>query len=197
MMVATRDAASERTRAVLLANGDTALVRPMVANDRDAVAAMFYAMSEENVYLRFFTLGTSTIARHLDHLFDRRAGSMAFVVECHGTIVGVADIEPEGDNTAEIALVVADNAHGLGIGTILLEHAAAAARAAGIEWFVADVLSINHAMLEVFAESGFMIETHRDHDDVSVRMNTTPGPTEIAAASARSALARARAASRT
>ena len=122
---------------------------------------------------------------------------MAFVVDCHDRIVGVADIEPEGDDTAEIALVVADDAHGLGIGTILLEHAAAAARAAGIEWFVADVLSINHAMLEVFAESGFVIETHRERDDVSVRMSTTPGPAEIAAARARSALARARAASRT
>jgi len=184
-------------RKILLANGDSAVVRPLVASDRPEMTAMFRAMSDDNVYLRFFTLGSQAVSQHVDHLFNPQLGAMAYVVERDGRIIGVADVEPEGDDSAEIAFAVADDAHGLGVATILLERAAEAACSAGITWFVADVLAVNHAMLDVFAQSGFVIETHGDRDDVSVRMSTTPGPAEISASAARNVHARANAATRT
>ena len=56
---------------------------------------------------------------------------------------------------AEVAFAVADELHGRGIGTRLLERLAAHAAAAGIDELVAEVLPQNGAMLRVFDEAGF------------------------------------------
>jgi GNAT superfamily N-acetyltransferase len=94
--------------------------------------------------------------------------------------------------TNEIAFLVADDAHGLGIATLLLERAATDARAEGVEWFVADVLAINHPMLEVFADAGFKVERHADHGDVALRMSTELDADARSATAARHAGALAR-----
>ena len=60
---------------------------------------------------------------------------------------------------AEVAFAVADELHGRGVGTRLLERLAAHAAAAGIEEFVAEVLPRNTAMLRVLDDAGF--ETSR------------------------------------
>jgi ribosomal protein S18 acetylase RimI-like enzyme len=49
---------------------------------------------------------------------------------------------------------VIDDFQGLGIGTALMTHLAAIARAAGVRGLVADVLSDNAPMLAVFKNSG-------------------------------------------
>src|SRR5439155_11363242 len=56
---------------------------------------------------------------------------------------------------AEVAFAVADELHGRGIGTRLLERLAAHAAEVGIEEFVAEVLPQNRAMLRVFDDAGF------------------------------------------
>ena len=56
---------------------------------------------------------------------------------------------------AEVAFAVADDLHGRGVGTRLLERLAAHASESGIEEFVAEVLPQNHAMLGVFDDAGF------------------------------------------
>ena len=53
---------------------------------------------------------------------------------------------------AEVAVEVADHLHGRGLGTILIERLAVIAEQRGITHFVAEVLSENHAMLDVFRE---------------------------------------------
>src|SRR5207244_11709891 len=58
---------------------------------------------------------------------------------------------------AEVAFVVADELHGRGLGTRLLEQLAARAGAVGIESFLAEVLPQNRAMLEVFEHVGFEV----------------------------------------
>ena len=54
-----------------------------------------------------------------------------------------------------MAFAVADDLHGRGIGTRLLERLAAHAAAAGIDELVAEVLPQNRAMLRVFDDAGF------------------------------------------
>ena len=56
---------------------------------------------------------------------------------------------------AEVAFAVADDLHGRGVGTRLLERLATHASAAGIDEFVAEVLPQNAAMLGVFDDAGF------------------------------------------
>ena len=63
---------------------------------------------------------------------------------------------------AEVAFAIADALQGQGIGTLLLEHLAAIARANGIEEFEAYVLGENNRMLQVFETSGFRIQRSID-----------------------------------
>lgn len=158
--------------AVVLADGSGAEIRLLDPEDRPAVTTLFESCSDENLYTRFFTAGRGVVARHLDHIFDPASGSRTYVVLRSDRVVGIADVEPCDESTSEIAFLVADDAHGLGIATLLLERAAEEARAAGVAWFVADVLAINHPMLEVFADAGFKIERHTDHGDVALRIST-------------------------
>jgi acetate---CoA ligase (ADP-forming) len=74
-------------------------------------------------------------------------------------IIGVARYAagPDAPGRAEVAFAVLDAHQGRGIGTVLLEHLASVARANGITEFEADVLGENNRMIQVFADSGFMV----------------------------------------
>ena len=65
------------------------------------------------------------------------------------------------DDRAEVAFEVADDVHGLGIGTILLAHLAAAAEREGIGTFTATVHPTNHKMIQVFRDSGVAVRVTR------------------------------------
>ena len=88
---------------------------------------------------------------HVDYL-DR----LALIAEVDGRLAAVARYErPPAADRAEVAFVVADAIQGLGLGTLLLEHLAAAARRQGITSFYAETLGSNAPMLDVFAQTGF------------------------------------------
>ncbi|MBD8606403.1 GNAT family N-acetyltransferase [Aeromicrobium sp. Root472D3] len=161
-----------RPATVVLADGRHAVVRTLVASDRAALEQLFARTSEQNLYTRFFGLGASTVPRHLDHLFSGSPSVTAYVLTRDDRVLGVADVERLDPSSAEVAFLVADDAHGCGVATLLLERAAADARAAGVAWFVADVLATNHPMLQVFEDAGFAVHVRRDGTEVSVRMST-------------------------
>lgn len=163
-----------KTEPVVLRDGSAAEIRPLRAGDRRKVTALFGSCSDKSLYTRFFTVGHDIVDRHIEHLFASGTGTSTYVLLRSGTLLGIADVEPCGDRTAEIAFLVSDDAHNLGIATLLLERAARDAEARGIEWFVADVLLVNRQMVEVFDDAGFPLERHIDHGDVSVRMRTHP-----------------------
>jgi len=160
------------TVGVILADGSTAEIRLLRPADRAAVTALFDSCSDGNLYTRFFTAGHGAVVRHLDHIFDSETDARTYIVLRAGRVIGIADVEPCDDSTSEIAFLVADDSHGLGIATLLLERAAEDARDCGVAWLVADVLAINHPMLEVFADAGFRIERHTDHGEVALRIST-------------------------
>jgi GNAT superfamily N-acetyltransferase len=158
---------------VIYADGSVGFVRQAVATDRPAVAAMYNGASEESRYTRFFTLGRQAVEGHLDRLFGPESRSIAFIALRSGRVVGIVDIEPEGSGEAEIAFMVGEGVHGIGVGTLLLERAVEYAEKSGVVTLVADVLAINHAMLEVFRESGFAVALSAARDTVSVRFDPT------------------------
>ncbi|MFD6141516.1 GNAT family N-acetyltransferase [Promicromonospora sp. NPDC060271] len=93
-------------------------------------------------------------------------------------IIGVArydviDDQP-GRRTAEVAFNVADAVQGQGLGSVLLEHIAAAARERGVHRFIAEVLPQNRAMLGVFREAGYAVEQHLDDGVVTVSVDLDP-----------------------
>jgi acyl-CoA synthetase (NDP forming)/GNAT superfamily N-acetyltransferase len=140
----------------LLADGTTVEIREAGAGDFDAVRDMHLAMSPDNTYLRFFSIGTAAAEREAVRIArDPAAGHLALLAWLAGELIGVASYEGGSNNrTAEIAFAVADQAHHRGVATLLLEHLVSAARARGIRTFTAEVLAENAAMLQVFADAG-------------------------------------------
>jgi acyl-CoA synthetase (NDP forming)/GNAT superfamily N-acetyltransferase len=149
---------------VVLGDGESAFIRPLVPSDQEALAGFHRRQSSESVYRRFFSPKPTLSERELERfttvdMIDRAA----LAVELHDEFVGWASYERwPGRNEAEAAFMVDDEHHGRGIGTLLLEHLAAIARSNGIERFTAEVLGDNRAMLSVFAKAGWPLQRRFD-----------------------------------
>lgn len=135
---------------------DTRLVtiRPIVAADLDALRAFFAALSGATRRLRFHS-STNEISEPLLREFTMiNHRTLAFVAETHdgavdqpATIVAEARYVRTADSeSAEFALVVADNWHRIGLGTTLTRVLARCARFAGVLRLSGDVLEDNKAM---------------------------------------------------
>lgn len=156
---------------VVLSDGGTVLIRPILPDDQAALSRFHEGLSPESVYLRYFAPHPELSEAELEFLttVDYR-WRMALVAILGDDIVGVARYEgEEGSRSAEVAFLVDDHHHGRGIGTLLLEWLAAAARGAGISDFYATTLWENKRMLAVFKEAGFPTKQIVGGGEVSVR----------------------------
>jgi acetyl coenzyme A synthetase (ADP forming)-like protein len=152
----------------LLRDGRSIHLRAIRPDDQPRLLAFFSNLSPQSVYFRFFQVVkrfTETELRTLTELdFVRNVGLVATLWDADGEhIVGIGHyLGPAGIDSpcpqAEVAFAVADAYQGQGMGTLLLEHLAAIARANGIEEFAAYVLGENNRMLQVFESSGFRVQ---------------------------------------
>jgi RimJ/RimL family protein N-acetyltransferase len=71
---------------------------------------------------------------------------------------------------AEVAFALDEPHQGLGLGTRLMRHLVAIARAAGLRELVAEVLPDNAPMLKVFQRCGLATTTRREGGVVHVTM---------------------------
>src|SRR5687768_17921938 len=134
--------------------------------------------SEQTRYYRFFgpmkRLSDKDLHRftHVDH--DNR---VAFVILLGDQLVAVGryDRYPDTDD-AEVAFLVEDAHQRRGLGSVLLEHLAAAARERGITTFVAEVLAQNSKMVRVFQDAGYKSE--RSYEDGVVHLSFPIAQTE-------------------
>ena len=177
---------------VVLADGGTVHVRPIRPDDAAALEAFHSRLSPEAVRYRFFAahprLSEAEVARFttVDH-----ADRVALVAELRDELVAVAryDRVPERVGCAEVAFVVSDRHQGRGLGTLLLEHLASAAREHGITTFMAETLADNAKMLEVFRRAGFDEDTRMGDGVVSVALKIEPSDRTLAAIEEREHLA--------
>lgn len=159
-----------------LRDGSHLRVRPIRDADGAAMMAFHETLSPRSVYRRFFFahphLSPGEVERFttVDYV-DR----IAFVVIDGDQIVGVGRYERlEGSDEAEVAFVVTDAYQRRGIGALLLDHLAGAARPHGISRFMAHTLSENRDMLGVFLSSGFPVTMSSEGGTVSVRFPIAP-----------------------
>ena len=151
-------------------------VRPIRPDDMDALVRFHEHLSDRSCYLRFFNLhphlmpGEVERFTHVDYR-DR----LALVAEHDGMLIAVGryDRKP-GTDEAEVAFVVADECQHHGIGALLLDELASAARARGLSAFVAETLEGNATMLRVFDNSGFPVTRHCAWGTASVRFSISP-----------------------
>jgi acyl-CoA synthetase (NDP forming)/RimJ/RimL family protein N-acetyltransferase len=158
---------------VVAADGGTVHLRPIRPQDADALVAFHGGLSQRTRYLRYFSAYPRIPERdlyrftHVDHRWR-----VAFVAELAGQIIAVGRYERIGEtDQAEVAFVVADEHQGRGIGSVLLEHLAAAARESGIRRFHAVVLAENTGMIRVFRDAGYETTRHVEYGEVTLEFD--------------------------
>lgn len=167
---------------VLASDGGTVHVRPIRPDDAERIDELHRRLSTETVYLRFFAplprLSPTMLERlvHVDY-----ADRFALVAELGDELVAVARYDRlPGSDEAEVAFLVEDAHQGRGLGSLLLEHLAAAATAAGIRRFVAETLPENQRMLQVFRDAGYGDERRFADGVVRVSFDLEPTAESVA-----------------
>lgn len=171
---------------VVLRDGRTAHLRPISGDDGPALVRFYEGVSEQSKYYRFFApmprLSEKDVHRftHVDH-HDR----VAFVLTVAEQIIGVGRYDVVRPGDAEVAFLVQDKHQGRGIGQLLLEHLAQAARECGVDRFEAEVLADNARMLQVFREQGYQVKGAWEEGAVHLEFRIDPTDTAIGVMAAR------------
>ena len=150
---------AHREADVVLRDGSTIRVRPIRTDDRERFYEFLKALSPDSRFFRFFSssVDLSKVAEWATDVdYQGRYGLVATMGH-EGRIVGHGTYLKSDSDRAEIAFAVADELQGQGLGTILLAHLAEAATENGIDAFYAEILPVNHKMVEVFRQSGFPV----------------------------------------
>ena len=172
---------------VVLSDGGTVHVRPILPADGDRIRAFHARQSPESIYLRYFTAHPTLSDREVEQLthvdYEDR---MAFVALRDDVMVGVARYDRwPGRSDAEVAFFIDEGHRGRGMATLLLEYLAAAAREVGITGFTATVLPVNRRMVAVFRQAGFEVSSSYEEGVIEVRLDLQPTPEATAAIEAR------------
>ncbi len=149
---------------VVLSDGGTAHVRPILPTDADRLERFYARLSPETIYFRFFAplprLSAKDVVRFTTVDHDERAALIVLVGE---EMIGVVRYDRVSPEEAEVAFNIEDAHQGRGVGSVLLEHIAAAARERGVKRFIADVLPANRRMINVFRDAGYDVaKTYED-----------------------------------
>lgn len=178
----------------LLKDGRAVRIRPTRETDSPRLIAFHRHLSPESIYHRYFRvypeLSETDACRDTEVDYRDRMG---FVAELGDELVGFASYErlSPGAAVAEIAFCIADEVQHHGVATLLFESLAAYARLLGIERFVAEVMSDNLAMLDLFGATGLESKRVQREGTAYLDIDLTATPRFTAACDAREALAEA------
>ncbi len=153
------------------------LFRPMKPTDEELLKDLFYSLSEESRYKRFMSARKDMPhERRQEFVQINYKKEMAIVVidpdiEGPHRMVGVGDYRiKEGQNVAEVSLMIRDEYQNKGIGTRLLEYLTMIAQDQGLYGFTAEVLADNQKMLKVFQKMGYDIDKRREGGEIILKM---------------------------
>lgn len=182
---------------VVLRDGSTVHIRPVTADDAQAVLEFFGRLSPNSLRMRFHGarhLSVSDVRPFVD--VDHRATFGLVVVTTSNEVAALANYVRTGESRAEFGIAIADALQGLGIGSLLLEHLAEAADAAGISVFEADVLASNASMLDVIRSTKLPVDQNSALGVVHCEFPTSLSPEALEAFEQREAVAAAAGVSR-
>jgi RimJ/RimL family protein N-acetyltransferase len=158
-----------------LRDGRRVEIRALRPTDRAGLLDAVAQMSEEARYRRFFapkrTFSEKEVEFYLNVDFVGHVALVAVLEEGgRQVIAGGGRYIVSAPGSAEVAFALDEAHQGLGIGTRLMRHLVALARAAGLREFTAEVLPENAAMLKVFQRCGLATTTRREGGVVHVMM---------------------------
>jgi RimJ/RimL family protein N-acetyltransferase len=143
------------------------LIRPIRPDDKDALVAGLGRLSDRSVYQRFLSPKPKLTASELKYLtevdFVDHYALVAVLARRPDVIVGVGRWvrEAEDPRAAEVAIVVADDLQGRGVGTTLGRWLARTAVQGDVMRFTATMLPSNLAAHRLFAKITHQLETTR------------------------------------
>jgi acetyltransferase len=162
MMTATTQLSRPtRPQPVRLPGGERVRIRPLRRDDAPAYESFVRGLSAETLYNRLLGAGLVVTPEGLEHMIGidqvTHVALVATVKRADGeSIVGVARYALELDPAcAELAVTVADDWQGKGVGRALLGALVRRARKAGVRVLFGDALPGNAAMLGLMVREGF------------------------------------------
>ncbi|MBU1342239.1 MAG: GNAT family N-acetyltransferase [Proteobacteria bacterium] len=166
----------QETRFKLKGN-ETIFARPVRPSDAEKMIDLFYDLSPETVYLRFFSpikrISRSMLIKLTQIDYDREIALIAFCgSKKDRKIVGVSRIVFESNGRkGEFAVVLADSWQKKGLGKKLLYHALACAGKYGLEKVWGPVMTGNVPMLKLGEKLGFKVERDMDSSEYKLTID--------------------------
>jgi RimJ/RimL family protein N-acetyltransferase len=136
---------------VRLRDGAPVAIRPVRGTDAPLIADLFARLSLHSRRMRFLTARSRLSAAELHHLtnVDHRDHEALLALSGDGRGIGVARYirDPQDRHAAELAVTIADDWQGRGLGTELLARMSDRARQEGLHRLTALVAAENGAMI--------------------------------------------------
>jgi len=149
-------------------------IRIIKSTDEEMLRDLFYNLSEESVYFRYFSARRSMPRKNLQQYVNISEEEGLSVVVAVGPredrkIIGEARymINP-GHSYPDVAFMVDENYRGRGIASALLHYLIDIARERGIKGFGAEVLISNRSMMRVFEKLPYEIRKTVDEGSISL-----------------------------
>ncbi len=166
---------------VLLKNGQGVLFRPFNEKDFPLIEKFMNGISRENLRMRFMASMSyvpKEVIQNMCYGDFKESGCLVAIIgeEDNQEIIGIGNYISTGNGrTAEVAFIVNDSYHGLGISSLLLERLAGLAAANGYVELEAEVLPENQPMLHVFKNSGLQSHQVWSSDTVHIELPVKGG----------------------
>ena len=139
-----------------LINGKNVDFRPLLPSDEFESRHFYYSLQEDSIYYRFFNkrkvFSRDMLQKQWAQVDYRRNMTIIGLMQLgkRKQIVAIGSYAEADTNSAEVAFLVKEKLHGMGIGSYLLEILESIAKANNYKQFIATVLAENRKMLNVF-----------------------------------------------
>ena len=161
----------------VMKNGQSIEFRPLLASDELASRNFFYSLTKQTIYYRFFhnrkIFTHEDLQKHLATLDYRKNMTMIGLVRNRGNldVVATGSYGKVDEATAEVAFIVREDHHGMGIASYLLGVLEKIAKENQYKAFSAYVLRENAAMIRVFKKRYPNLKTSREGGDIEIHMD--------------------------
>src|SRR4051794_17622000 len=147
-------------RTIGLRDGTRLVVRPISPADRASLAEAYARMSRESLYRRFMGAKSGLTNRELTYFteIDHVTHEALIAIDpCTGAVVAEARYAGSVEDpwSGDVAVIVADDWHGRGLGKALLQRLIGAARDAGIVRLRGTMLAMNEPARGLVRSVGF------------------------------------------